>query len=185
MRIIVGITGASGSIYGIRLLEVLKAAGAEIHAVVTEHGWQVMSYECGADRSLLAGLVHKLYDADNIAASIASGSFKTDAMVVVPCSMRTVGNIANGIADTLLTRAADVMLKESRKLVLVPRETPLNAIHLGNMLKLAQLGVKIVPACPGFYHRPGNMDALIDMMVGKICDTIGIEHNLFERWQGE
>ncbi len=185
MRIIVGITGASGSVYGVRLIEVLNSVGAEIHAVVTEHGWQVLAYECGIARDFIAGKVHKLHDVNNIAASIASGSFKTDAMVIVPCSMRTVGNIANGIADTLLTRAADVMLKESRKLILVPRETPLNAIHLSNMLKLAQLGVKIVPASPGFYHRPDNLTALIDMMVGKICDTIGIEHNLFQRWQGE
>ncbi|MBC8016793.1 MAG: UbiX family flavin prenyltransferase [Sporomusaceae bacterium] len=185
MRIIVGITGASGAIYSVRLIEVLKDAGCEIHAVVSEPGWQVLEYECGITKQDIAGKVDFLHDINNIAACIASGSFKTDAMVVVPCSMRTLGGIANGIADNLLGRAADVMLKEGRKLILVPRETPFNAIHLANMLTLAQLGVRIVPACPGFYHRPSSLQEVIDMMVGKICDTIGVDHNLFTRWQGE
>ena len=185
MRIIVGITGASGAIYSVRLIEVLKNAGCEIHAVVSEPGWQVLEYECGVTRSHITAKVDFLHDVNNIGACIASGSFKTDAMVVVPCSMRTLGGIANGIADNLIGRAADVMLKEGRKLILVPRETPFNAIHLGNMLKLAQLGVRIVPACPGFYHRPNSLQAIIDMMVGKICDTIGVDHDLFPRWQGE
>ena len=185
MKIIVGITGASGGIYGFRLIEVLKEAGCEIHAVVSEPGWQVLKYECDINRQDISAKVDFLYDINNISASIASGSFKTDAMVVVPCSMRTLGGIANGIADNLLGRAADVILKEGRKLILVPRETPFNAIHLGNMLKLAQMGVRIVPACPGFYHRPANLQEVIDMMVGKICDTIGIDHDLYPRWQGE
>jgi len=185
VKIIVGITGASGGIYGFRLIEVLKEAGCEIHAVVSEPGWQVLKYECDINRQDISAKVDFLYDINNISASIASGSFKTDAMVVVPCSMRTLGGIANGIADNLLGRAADVILKEGRKLILVPRETPFNAIHLGNMLKLAQMGVRIVPACPGFYHRPANLQEVIDMMVGKICDTIGIDHDLYPRWQGE
>jgi len=185
MKIVVGITGASGVIYSIRLLEVLKAAGWEIHCVVSEAGWQVLAYECNITKQDIMAKVAFLHDVTNIAACIASGSFKTEAMVVVPCSMGTLGGIANGIADNLLGRAADVMLKEGRKLILVPRETPFNAIHLGNMLKLAQLGVKIVPACPGFYHRPTNLQAVIDMMVGKICDAIGVDHDLFTRWQGE
>jgi len=184
MRIIIGITGASGSIYGVRLIDVLKAAGCEIHAVVSESGWQVLEYECGLTRNDIRDKVSVLHDINNIAASIASGSFRTDAMVIVPCSMRTLGAIANGIADSLLTRAADVMLKEGRSLLLVPRETPLNAIHLENMLKLARIGVKMIPASPGFYHRPQDIQSLIDMMVGKICDMLNIEHNLFERWQG-
>ncbi len=185
MRIIVGITGASGGIYGLRLIEVLKQEGCEIHAVISEHGWQVLEYECGISRQEIVAKVDFLHDIKNIAACIASGSFKTDAMVVVPCSMRTLGSIANGIADNLLSRAADVMLKEGRKLIIVPRETPLNAIHLSNMLTLSQLGVRIVPASPGFYHRPTMLNEVIDMMVGKICDTIGIDHDLFPRWQGE
>lgn len=184
MRIIVGITGASGSIYGIRLIEVLKAVGCEIHAVISESGWQVLEYECGLTKSDMKTRVDVLHDVNNIAASIASGSFRTDAMIIVPCSMRTLGGIANGIADSLLLRAADVVLKEGRPLLLVPRETPLNAIHLENMLKLARIGVKIIPASPGFYHRPKNLDSLVDMMVGKICDMLNIEHSLFERWQG-
>ena len=185
VKIIVGITGASGAIYSVRLLEVLKSAGCEIHAVVSEPGWQVLEYECNIKREDIAKKVDFLHDVHNIGASIASGSFKTDAMVVVPCSMRTLGGIANGIADNLLGRAADVMLKEGRKLILVPRETPFSAIHLENMLTLSRLGVRIVPACPGFYHRPQDLQSVIDMMVGKICDTIGVEHTLFPRWQGE
>jgi len=164
VRIIVGITGASGAIYGLRLLEVLKEAGYEIHAVISEPGFKVLEYECGMTRQDILSRVDFLHDVHNIAACIASGSFKTDGMVIVPCSMRTLGGIANGIADNLLGRAADVILKEGRKLTIVPRETPLNAIHLGNMLKLAQLGVRIVPACPGFYHRPTTLQEVVDMM---------------------
>lgn len=185
MRIIVGITGASGAIYGLRLIEVLKEAGCEIHAVVSEHGWQVLDYECSISPQEIKEKVDFLHDIKNIGACIASGSFKTDAMVVVPCSMRTLSSISNGIADNLLSRAADVMLKEGRKLIIVPRETPLNAIHLANMLKLSQLGVRILPASPGFYHRPTTLNQMIDMMVGKISDSIGIDHDLFPRWQGE
>lgn len=185
MRIIVGITGASGSVYGVRLIEVLQTAGCEIHAVVSKSGWQVLEYECALTKADIEKKVDYLHDVNHIAAAIASGSFKTDAMIIVPCSMRTLGGIANGIADSLLLRAADVVLKEGRPLLLVPRETPLNAIHLENMLKLARLGVKIIPASPGFYHRPQTLSELVDMLVGKICDQIGIDHHLFERWQGQ
>ena len=184
MKIVVGITGASGSIYGVRLIEVLRRAGHEVHAVVTQSGWQVMDYECGVSREELAKQVNVLYDVENIGAAIASGSFRMDAMVVVPCSMKTAGSIAQGISDNLLTRAADVALKEGRPLILVPRETPMHAIHLENLLKLAQTGARIMPACPGFYHRPQTLDDLVDMMVGKICDMLGVEHQLFARWQG-
>jgi 4-hydroxy-3-polyprenylbenzoate decarboxylase len=180
LRIIVGITGASAAIYGLRLIEVLKEADCEIHAVVSDPGWQVLAYECGVTREYIAAKVDFLHDIHNISACIASGSFKTEAMVVVPCSMQTLGGIANGIADNLLGRAADVILKEGRKLVLVPRETPLNAIHLSNMLKLAQIGVRIVPASPGFSHRPQQLQAVIDMMVGTICDTLNIKHTLYD-----
>jgi len=184
MKFVVGITGASGSIYGIRLIEVLSSAGHEVHAVVTRSGWQVLAHECQVDSSLLKKKVTALYDIDAIGASIASGSFLLDAMIVAPCSMKTLGSIANGISDNLLTRAADVALKEGRPLVMVPRETPLHAIHLANMLKLAQMGVRIIPACPAFYHQPETIDDLVNMLVGKICDTLHIEHNLFTRWQG-
>ena len=185
MKIIVGITGASGSVYALRLIEVLQEAGHEIHAVVTDSGWRVLAYECGVEPAELEERVDVLYDVGDIGAAIASGSFLMDAMIVVPCSMKTVGCLANGIADNLLTRAADVTLKEGRPLVLVPRETPMHAIHLENLLKLAHLGARILPACPGFYHRPQTMEELIDMFVGKICDSLKVEHSLFPRWQGE
>ena len=184
MKIVVGITGASGSIYALRLIDVLKEAGHEVHAVVTDSGWQVLEYECGLKKADLLARVDVLYDNANVGAAIASGSFKVDAMVVLPCSMKTVASIAHSMSDNLLTRAADVMLKEGRKLVLVPRETPMHAIHLENLLKLAQLGVKIVPAAPGFYHRPKTIADLVDMLVGKICDQLGVEAELFPRWQG-
>ncbi len=184
MKIIVGITGASGAVYGWRLLEVLRQAGCEVHTVVSENGWTVLRHECGVGRADVAGRVFRLYDADDTGAAPASGSFKADAMAVAPCSMRTLAAIANGLADNLLTRAADVTIKEGRRLVLVPRETPLSAIHLENMLKLARLGVRIVPASPGFYHNPQDIAALVDMMVGKACDSLGVEHDLFKRWEG-
>ena len=184
MRVIVGITGASGSIYAIRLIEVLKEKKCEVHAVVTQSGYQVIEYECGITKEQLKQKVDFLHEIDNIGASIASGSFKNDLMVIVPCSMKTLGCIANGISDNLLIRAADVTLKEGRPLFIVPRETPVHAIHLENMLKLAQLGVKIIPACPGFYHKPETLNDLVDMLVGKICDIMRIDTDLFNRWQG-
>lgn len=184
MRIVVGITGASGSIYALRLIEVLRQLGHEVHGVVTDSGWQVLAYECNVTREDFAARVDVLYDNANIGAAIASGSFKADAMAVLPCSMKTVASIAHSLSDNLLTRAADVMLKEGRKLILVPRETPMHAIHLENLLKLAQLGVKIVPAAPGFYHRPQTIEDLVDMLVGKICDQLGIDADLFARWEG-
>lgn len=183
MKIVVGITGASGSVYGLRLIEVLRKAGHEVHAVVTDSGWKVLDYECGVSRETFARRVDVLYDNDNVGAAIASGSFRTDAMVVVPCSMKTAAGIAHGVSDNLLTRAADVALKENRPLLLVPRETPMHAIHLENLLQLARTGARIIPACPGFYHRPQILEDLIDMMVGKVCDQLGIEHALFERWK--
>lgn len=184
MKIVVGITGASGSIYALRLIEVLRQAGHEIHAVVTDSGWQVLAYECHVSREELRQRVDVLYDNRDIGAAIASGSFRVQAMVVLPCSMHTAGCLANGITDNLLTRAADVALKEGRPLLLVPRETPMHAIHLENLLKLAKTGARIIPACPGFYHRPERIDDLVDMMVGKICDQLGVETELFTRWQG-
>lgn len=184
MRIIVGITGASGVIYGWRLLEVLGQAGHEAHAIVSPAGWAVLGQECGVGPYDAARRVFRLYQADDIGAAPASGSFRADAMVVAPCTMRTLAAIASGLADNLLTRAADVTIKEGRKLVLVPRETPLSAIHLENMLKLARLGVRVMPACPGFYHNPRSVAALVDMMAGKVCDALGVEHELYSRWTG-
>lgn len=185
MRIVVGITGASGAIYGMRLLEVLSASSCEIHVILSDAGRDVLQYECGIDLEAIKPLVHTLYDIHQLSAGPASGSFLADAMVIVPCSMRSLGMIANGIGDNLLTRAADVMIKESRPLLLVPRETPLSSIHLANLLRLSQAGVKILPACPGFYHLPQTVIQIVDMLVGKICDSLGIEHDLYPRWQGK
>lgn len=184
MRIVVGITGASGSVYGLRLIEVLKESGCQVHLVVTDSGWQVLSHECGLDKGSLKSKVDALHDVGQIGASIASGSFPIDAMAIAPCSMKTLGGIACGISDNLLLRAADVAIKEGRPLVIVPREMPFSAIHLENMLKLARLGVKIMPACPGFYHRPARIEDMVDMVVGKICDMLNIDHALFQRWTG-
>lgn len=184
MRIIIGITGASGSVYALKLIDVLRKQRCEVHAVVSNSGWEVLDYEMNITREVLRQKVDVLHEVNNIGASIASGSFKNDAMIVVPCSMKTLACIANGISDNLLTRAADVILKEGRSLIIVPRETPINAIHLENMLKLAKLGVKILPACPAFYHKPDTIEDLVDMLVGKICDLISVEHDLFKRWEG-
>ena len=184
-RIVVGVSGASGAIYAWHLVKALAAAGIEIHFVATDAGWEVLAYECGIGREDLTKYVSVIYDVNQIGSAIASGSFPCESMVVVPCSMKTLGSLAGGICGNLLTRAADVALKEGRRLVLVPRETPMHAIHLENMLRLAHAGARILPACPGFYHKPQTIDELADMMAGKICDALGVENNLFQRWQGD
>lgn len=184
LRVTIGLTGASGAIYGWRMLQLLHTAGVETYCVVTDAGWKVLKHECGVERKDIINVATELYDISDLTVCIASGSFKTDAMVIIPCTMHTVGAIANGISSNLLLRAADVMIKEGRKLVIVPRETPLSPIHLSNMLTLAQIGVKIVPASPGFYHQPRNISELVDMMVGRVCDQLDIELNIFPRWQG-
>ncbi len=179
------ITGASGVIYGIRLMEVLANKNVETYLIMSETAKKIISIETDQDPSYIESLATRVFLNTDMTAPIASGSFKFDAMVIVPCSMKTLGMIANGIADNLITRAADVAIKEGRKLILVPRETPLNAIHLENMLKLARLGVVILPACPGFYHEPERIMDLVDFIVGKILDQLGIEHSLYKRWSGE
>ena len=182
-KLIVGITGASGSIYAVRLIDVLREQGIEVHAVITTSGQRVLDYECGVTMEELSRRVLVLYPNEDVGAAIASGSFRMDAMVVLPCSMKTAGAIAHGVTDDLLTRAADVTLKEGRRLLLVPRETPMHEIHLENLLRLARAGAVIMPAAPGFYHRPETLDDLVNMMVGKILDRLGIEAELFARWR--
>ena len=182
-KIVVGITGASGSVYAVRLIDVLRKQGIEVHAVVTDSGQRVLDYECGVTMEELSRRVDVLYPNTDVGAAIASGSFRMDAMVVLPCSMKTAGAIAHGVTDDLLTRAADVTLKEGRRLLLVPRETPMHEIHLENLLRLARAGAVIMPAAPGFYHRPQTLDDLVNMMVGKILDRLGIEAELFTRWR--
>ncbi|MFD1706750.1 UbiX family flavin prenyltransferase [Siminovitchia sediminis] len=181
MRIIVGITGASGSLYAYTLVRALHQLGIETHVVATEMGVKVMQFECGVkieDLKEYAVVHHN----QNLFASIASGSFKTDGMVIVPCSMNTLGAIANGVGDTLLSRAASVVLKERRNLVVVPREAPFHVIHLRNMTTLAEAGVSILPASPGFYHRPTEIWELVNFIVARILDELKIEHDLIERW---
>ena len=182
-KIVVGITGASGSVYAVRLIDVLREQGIEVHSVVTDSGQRVLDYECGVTMEELSRRVDVLYPNADVGAAIASGSFRMDAMAVLPCSMKTAGAIAHGVTDDLLTRAADVTLKEGRRLLLVPRETPMHEIHLENLLRLARAGAVIMPAAPGFYHRPETLDDLVNMMVGKILDRLGIEAEIFTRWR--
>jgi polyprenyl P-hydroxybenzoate and phenylacrylic acid decarboxylases len=182
-KLIVGITGASGSVYAVRLIDVLREQAIEVHAVITDSGQRVLDYECGVTMEELSRRVDVLYPNADVGAAIASGSFRMDAMVVLPCSMKMAGAIAHGVTDDLLTRAADVTLKEGRRLLLVPRETPMHEIHLENLMRLARAGAVIMPAAPGFYHRPETLDDLVNMMVGKILDRLGIEAELFTRWR--
>jgi len=184
MRIIVGITGASGAIYGLRLLRELAKTDHEVHAVISRYGWKVLQHECSIGEEDIRCLVHALHPVEDLAAPIASGSFRVDAMAVVPCSMRSLAAIASGLADNLLCRAADVVIKERKNLVLAVRESPFSAIHLENMLKLARLGVGIVPASPGFYHKPRTIDDLTAIMTGRILDSMGIPNDCFTRWTG-
>lgn len=191
-RWVVGITGASGSIYGIRLIEELLSQSFDIHLVITDAGWRVLKEELGWDVSKRQETLTKKFSGyagqiqyhpiQDIGASIASGSFRAAGMFILPCSMGTLSAIAHGASDNLMARTADVMLKEGRPLIIVPRETPLHAIHLENMLKLARLGVRIVPAMPAFYYGPKTMDDLVNFLVGKVLDQVDIDHNLYSRW---
>lgn len=187
-RAVVGITGASGSAYAVRFVGELLRRGWFVHVVCTDSGRRVLMREAGLDAGGWCGALRSEYggvaleDAGDLLSPVASGSFRVDAVVVIPCSMATLGEIAGGAGKGLLCRAADVALKEGRKLLLVPRETPLNAIHLENMLKLCRLGAGMLPAMPGFYHRPGSVDGLVDFVVGKALDWLGIDNDLFARW---
>ncbi|MFQ6081581.1 MAG: UbiX family flavin prenyltransferase [Candidatus Bathyarchaeia archaeon] len=184
MRLIVAITGASGVVYGKRLLEVLRGRGVETHLVVSKAAERVIEHELEITREDLEKLADHAYDVDDLTAPLVSGSFKTDGMIVTPCSMKTLAGIAHGYSENLVLRAADVTLKERRRLVLVPRETPLSVVHLQNMLELARQGVIMVPAMPAYYHKPKNIDGLVDYVVGKVLDCLGIDHALFGRWSG-
>ena len=189
-KIIIGITGASGSAYFLRVMEVLSQQELEIHLIASDQGRKVLTYETGVILEEQAQLWSKnragiiLEDNENLFSPVASGSFRCDAMVILPCSMSTVAEIAGGITKTLLTRAADVMIKERRRLVLVPRETPLSTIHLKKMAELSQLGVTILPAMPGFYGHPRTLDEMIGFVAGKVLDSIEIENDCYQRWRG-
>ena len=184
MKVIVAVTGASGTIYAKGFLETAKMYGIETHFIITDSGKKVANYELGGFEEL-KNLAHSSYNWDDLTASIASGSHDIDAMVIVPCSMKTVSAIAHGFADNLVTRAADVHLKEKRKLVLVPRETPVHAIHLENMAKIAHMGAIILPAMPGFYHKPESIQDIVDFITGKILDQLGKKNDLYKRWGSE
>ena len=182
MRVVVGITGASGAIYGLRVLEELKKRKVEIHLIISKNAAFIIKEECGKDLEEVKRLADRFYENHDFSSPLASGSFKIDAMIVVPCSVKTLSAIANSYADTLISRSAINCLKEGRKLILVPRETPLDIVTIENLFKAKQAGAIILPAMPAFYHQPRDIDDLIDFIVGKILDQLGIEHNLFKRW---
>ncbi len=188
-KIVIGITGASGSIYAKRLIEVLVQQGIWVHVIATEKGRQVFRYELSLDLATWITELNitypnvKLENHQNLFAGVASGSHGFDAVVILPCSMGTLAEISHGLSRNLLTRAADVALKEGRKLIIVPRETPFNTIHLENMTRLSKVGAAIIPAMPGFYHHPKTMDDLVNFVVGKILSYLNIDHHLFKSWE--
>ena len=182
LRLVVGISGASGVIYGLRTLEILHSMKIETHVVLSQWGEKNIEIETDKTIEYVRSLATALYGNDSLAAPISSGSFLHSGMVIVPCSMKTLASIANGYDETLISRAAGVTLKESRLLVVVPRETPLSRIHLQNMLKLAEAGAVILPAMPGFYHKPTSLQDMVDHLVGKIIDQFNIRNNLSRRW---
>ncbi|MBI2319704.1 MAG: UbiX family flavin prenyltransferase [Betaproteobacteria bacterium] len=184
-RIIVGITGATGAIFGVRLLEALRAAEIETHLVISKWGQQTIEHETGLTLQQVKELASVCHSTGNMGATISSGSYFTDGMAIVPCSMRTLAAVAHGYGEDLVHRAADVVLKERRKLVLVPRETPLSEVHLENMLKLARQGVAIVPPMPAFYNRPQSVDDIVNHIVARVLDQFAIPAELAKRWDGK
>jgi len=184
-RIIVGLTGASGPHYGVRLLEVLREhTDLEVHAIVSRGARATIAYEMRRDADEVAALAHVVHDEAQLAASLASGTFVTRGMVVAPCSIKTLSAIATSFNDNLITRAADVCLKERRRLVLVVRETPLHLGHLRLMEQVTEAGAVVLPPVPGFYHRPQTIDDLVDHTVTKVLDQFGIHLDLIKRWPG-
>ena len=184
-RIIVGISGASGAIYGVRLLQALHTLpGIETHAVISDAGWLNITHELGLERTHAPALADVVHSIDHIGASIASGSFRASGMVVAPCSMRTLAAIAHGLADNLLTRAADVMLKERRRLILLARETPLHLVHLRNMTTVTEMGAIVCPPVPAFYQKPQTVDDIVQHSIARVLDLLGLEQTLAAPWMG-
>ena len=184
-RIIVGISGASGAVYGVRLLRALRElGGVESHLVVSAAGWRTLHHELRLEPAAVNALADVVHDLANVGAAIASGSFAAHGMVVAPCSMRTLAAIAHGLADNLLTRAADVVLKERRRLVLLTRESPLHLVHLRNMVSVTEMGAICCPPVPAFYQRPTSIGEIVDHSVARALDLLGIESDLAPRWQG-
>jgi 4-hydroxy-3-polyprenylbenzoate decarboxylase len=192
LPVVHAITGASGAPYGVRLLQALAGAGQPVWLIVSSHGWRLLKEECGIGS--LAGLrkavgsgwksVELFTDADR-GARPASGSAKTAGMVICPCSMATLAGVATGNSRSLIERAADVTLKERRRLILVPREAPLSLVHLRNMVAVTEAGATVIPAAPGFYHRPTRIEQLVDFIVQRVLDHLGVEVELVGRWSGE
>jgi 4-hydroxy-3-polyprenylbenzoate decarboxylase len=183
-EIVIGISGASGVIYGIRLIEELNnKEDVIVHLIISEPAKQIIGIETDYSYTDVESLADHVWKIDEFTAPVASGSHKTAGMVVVPCSMKTLSSIANGFSDTLIGRAADVCLKEDRRLVLVPRETPLSLIDLENMVKVRRAGAAVLPASPGFYPKPQTVDEMINFVVGRVLDLFDIEHRLYKRWE--
>jgi 4-hydroxy-3-polyprenylbenzoate decarboxylase len=184
-RLIVAITGATGAIYGVRLLETLRRlSGVETHLLVSSAGWLNIQHELELDKAAVHALADVVHSVRDVGATIASGSFATDGMVVAPCSMRTLASIAHGLSDNLITRAADVMLKERRRLVLLVRETPFNLAHLRNMTAVTEMGGVIFPPLPAFYQKPASIDEMVDHTVARVIDLFGMAQPIAAPWSG-
>ncbi|NRR29956.1 UbiX family flavin prenyltransferase [Oxalobacteraceae bacterium] len=184
-RIVIAITGATGAVYGVRLLQHLQhAAGIETHLIVSDAAVLTLHQETGLQRRDVEALAHVVHKARDIGASIASGSFQSDGMIVAPCSMKTLASVAHGLSDNLIARAADVVLKERRRLVLMVRETPFNLAHLRNMTAVTEMGGIIFPPLPSFYHQPQSIAEMVDHTVGRVLDLFALEHALAPRWAG-
>lgn len=185
MRLIVGITGATGAIYGIRLMEVLSGiSSVETHLVVSKVGGDNIESETGWTVDRVKALATRTYDVEDVGAPLASGSFKTDGMIIAPCTVKTMSALANSYTENLIIRAGDVTLKERRRLVVLFRETPLNLGHLRNMARVTEMGAIVLPPVPAFYHRPKSIQDIVDQTVGKVLDLFGVEHDLYRRWDG-
>lgn len=184
-QIIVGISGASGIVYGLRALQLLRECGVQTHLVITKSAKLTLHYEMDMTLAELEALATEVHPINNVGASIASGSFRTAGMLIAPCSVRTMSEIATGVTSTLLTRAADVVLKERRRLVLMVRETPLHTGHLRTMTQLSEMGAVIAPPVPAFYARPQSLDEMVTQNVGRVLDLFDLELEQVKRWQGE
>ncbi|KAM0247225.1 hypothetical protein ACHAQJ_009933 [Trichoderma viride] len=183
-RIVVGITGATGTVYAIRLLSILRDLGIETHLIISKWALATLKYETALSELEIRRVAHVSYTAKDLSAPVASGSFQHDGMIIIPCSMKTLAAVKSGFCDDLISRAADVTLKEERKLVMVVRETPLSVVHLENMLSLRRAGAVIFPPVPAFYTRPQSLDDVVMQSVGRILDSVGIHIDGFERWNG-
>ncbi|WP_373989662.1 UbiX family flavin prenyltransferase [Duganella sp. BuS-21] len=184
-RIVIAITGATGAVYGVRLLQHLQhSSGIETHLIVSEAAVLTLHQETGLQRREVEALAHVVHKVRDVGAAIASGSFQSDGMIIAPCSMKTLASVAHGLSDNLIARAADVVLKERRRLVLMVRETPFNLAHLRNMTAVTEMGGIIFPPLPSFYHKPQSISEMVDHTVARVIDLFGIEHTLAPRWAG-